>query len=185
MRAILMYRGENVDSYEIYREADRLVHKCGSRDAHSIADMLGIKIIYRSDFKELLGMYTCLWKHRMIFLNDRLDYYLEQMVIAHEIGHDRRHRELAAQSGLQEFSLFRMKNSNIEYEANAFAAHLLLDSDEVCAYARQNYDVVQTSAAMNSDVNLMLIKLREMMKLGYDLSVPFEPDSKFFGKIKK
>ncbi len=174
-----------MDSYKIYRQANELVHRCKSRNAHDIADMLGIKIIYRHDFKNLLGMYTYLWKHRMIFLNDRLDDDLEQMVIAHEIGHDQRHRELAAKSGLQEFSLFRMNNSIIEYEANAFAAHLLLDSDEVCSYAKQNYDVVQTSAAMNSDVNLMLIKLREMINLGYDLSVPFEHDSRFFKEIRK
>ena len=173
-----------MDSAEIYCRAEQLVKKCGSRNARDIAEMLGIRIIYRPDFKDLLGMYVYMLRHRLIFLSDRLDDKLEQMVIAHEIGHDQRHRELSAQGGLQEFSLFRMNNSIIEYEANVFAAHLLLDNDEVCRYARMGYDVVQTSAAMNSDINLMLIKLREMSQLGYELSVPFEHDSKFFGKIK-
>lgn len=175
----------NMNSLEIYHQADSLVKRCKSRNAREIAEMLGIKIIYRPDFKNLLGMYTFQWKHRMIFLSDRLDEVLEQMVIAHEIGHDRRHRDLAAQSGLREFNLFRMNNSRIEYEANAFAAHLLLDNQEVLQFAHQNYDVVQTAAVMNSDVNLMLIKLQEMMKLGYDLNVPFEPDSRFFAKIQQ
>ncbi len=173
-----------MDSFEIYSRAQQIIKKCGSRNAHDIAGMLGIRIIYRSDFKNLLGMYTYLLRHRLIFLSDRLDYKLEQMVIAHEIGHDQCHRELASESGMKEFSLFRMNNSSIEYEANAFAAHLLLDNNEVCHYAKIGYDVAQTAAALDSDINLMLIKVREMANLGYDLSVPFDPDSRFFGKIK-
>ena len=78
-----------------------------------------------------------------------------------------------------------MNNSRIEYEANAFAAHLLLDNDEVYSYARQGYDVVQTASAMNSDVNLILIKIQEMMKLGYEMNIPFETDSRFFRKIRR
>ena len=41
------------------------------------------------------------------------------------------------------------------------------------------------SAALGSDINLMLIKLQEMNKLGYDFNIPFTPDSKFFRKIER
>ena len=174
-----------MNSCEIFSQADELVKHSGGRNAKKIAEMLGIRIYYRSDFTNLLGMYTYQWKHRMSFISDRLGDELEQMVLAHEIGHDQRHRSLAAQTGLQEFSLFRMNNSRIEYEANAFAAHLLLDNDEVYSYARQGYDVVQTASAMNSDVNLILIKIQEMMKLGYEMNIPFETDSRFFRKIRR
>ncbi|MBQ8133102.1 MAG: ImmA/IrrE family metallo-endopeptidase [Clostridia bacterium] len=170
---------------EIFLQADALVKHSGGRNTKAIAEMLGIRIYYRSDFKHLLGMYTYQWKHRMIFLNDRLDENLEQMVLAHEIGHDQRHRELAAQAGLQEFSLFSVNNSKIEHEANVFAAHLLLDSNEVYSCACRGFDIAQTASAMNTDVNLLLIKLQEMMKSGYDLQIPFEADSSFFGKIRK
>ena len=173
-----------MDSAEIFRQADSLVRRCGCRDSREIAASLGIRIYYRPDFKKLLGMYTYQWKHRMIFISDKLDHYLEQMVIAHEIGHDIRHRELAARCGMQEFSLFRMNNSITEYEANVFAAHLLLDNDEVIACAGRGYDVVQTAAALNSEVNLVLIKLQEMTKLGYDLTLPYQPDSRFLKNIR-
>lgn len=72
-----------------------------------------------------------------------------------------------------------------EYEANAFGSHLLLDNDKVYELAKQGYDVVQISAALGSDINLMLIKLQEMNKLGYDFNIPFTPDSKFFRKIER
>ena len=74
--------------------------------------------------------------------------------------------------------------SSTEYEANAFAAHLLIDTNECLEYARNGYDVVQIARAMNSEINLMLIKLQEMSRLGYNIRVPFEPKSDFFKKIK-
>ena len=44
--------------------------------------------------------------------------------------------------GLQEFTLFDMR-SEMEYEANAFAAHLRIDSEELLELAGHGYDVVQ------------------------------------------
>ena len=70
------------------------------------------------------------------------------------------------------------------HRANAFAAHLLLDNDEVYSLARQGYDVVQISQMMGSHINLMLIKMQEMNKLGYDFRIPYTPDSRFFRNIR-
>ena len=173
-----------LDSYQIFKQANNLVRQCGTRDALKIAENIGIKIYYEPAFTNLLGMYTFRWNHRMMFLNPRMEYYLLQMVAAHEIGHDIRHRNLAKTDGLREFVLFNMKDTT-EYEANAFGSHLLLDNDKVYELAKQGYDVVQISAALGSDINLMLIKLQEMNKLGYDFNIPFTPDSKFFRKIER
>ncbi len=58
-----------------------------------------------------------------MFLNPRIDGQLKEMVVAHELGHDQRHRDIAkAGQPLKEFSLFRMKDTT-EYEANAFASY--------------------------------------------------------------
>lgn len=172
-----------MDSHALFKQANRLVRQCGTRDAVRIAEEIGIKIYYEPSFTDLLGMYTFRWNHRMMFLNPKMDAYLTQMVAAHEIGHDARHRKLAKQNGLKEFVLFNMKD-NTEYEANAFGAHILLDNDEVYSLARQGCDVVQLAGIMGSDINLMLIKLQEMNKLGYDFNLPYNPDSHFFRDIK-
>ena len=118
-----------------------------------------------------------------MFLNDRMDEYLTQMVAGHELGHDMFHRNLAKGEGLREFELFRMTNTT-EYEANAFCAHILIDSNECYAYARNGCDVVTIAKLMNSEINLMLIKLQEMIHLGYDLRLPMEPRSDFFKSIR-
>jgi len=174
---------DTINSYGIYKAADRVVRLSGTRSPKRIAHDLGIDILYRNDFEDLLGMYTYKWKHRFIFLNDRLDDYMEQMVIAHELGHDAFHRDIAG-DGLKEFILFRMKD-NTEYVANAFAAHVLLPDNEVLELARYGYDVVQIASELGSDINLLLIKLQELNKLGYHFNVPWSPDSKFFRKIKQ
>lgn len=170
-----------IDSFGIYKKATALIKHTGTRDARKIADELGIKIYYEN-YDDLLGMYTCRWKQRMIFINNNLDDHMRQMVLAHEIGHDIFHRNLASH-GLKEFELFDMKNTT-EYEANIFGSHLLIDNDEVLALARDGYDIVQISSMLNSHINLLLIKMQEMNKMGYDFNVPYRPESNFLKKIK-
>lgn len=172
-----------MNSEAVYQKANEIVAKCGTRDAFAVADFLGIEVIPVDYFQDLLGMYSCKWRKRAIFVNVRMDEYLTQMVIAHEIGHDIYHRDLAKVNGLEEFSLFRMENA-VEYEANAFAAHLLIDSEEFLELAQNGYDVTQIASQLNTEINLALIKLQEMIKLGYDLNMPKVPQSDFFKNIK-
>lgn len=170
-----------IDSFGIYKKANALVKRIGTRDTRQIANELGIKIYYEG-YDDLLGMYTYRWKQRMIFINNNLDDHMRQMVLAHEIGHDIFHRNLAS-NGLKEFELFDMKN-NTEYEANIFGSHLLIDNDEVLTLARDGYDIVQISSMLNSHINLLLIKMQEMNKMGYDFNVPYRPEGDFLKKIK-
>ena len=172
-----------VRSDEIYDKANRIVKKCGTRDAIKIAQKLGIYISYIEDFDKLLGMYTYRHKERHILLNAKMEDMVLQMVCAHEIGHDILHRELAKQQDmLPEFVLFDMR-TKYEYEANAFAAHICIDDEELKEHMRQGYDVVQLSAAMNTNINLMLIKLNEMNRMGCSLALPYIPKSDFLKKI--
>lgn len=173
-----------MDSFALYRKANSLVQQCGTRDPEKRACEIDISI-FPMETKTLLSMYTFRWKHRMIFLNPRMDEYLRKMVIAHKLGHDSEHRDITkkSQDGLKEFSLFKKKD-NTEYESNAFGCHILLDNDEVYEYARAGYDVIQLVQVMSSAINLMLIKLQEMNKLGYDFRVPYSPGSRFFRNIR-
>ena len=103
-------------------------------------------------------------------MNSNMEYIVKLMVCGHEIGHDCLHREQAkGASGLQEFTLFDMRNE-MEYEANAFSAHLRIDDDELMELMKQGYDVVQLSSIMETNVNLMLIKLNELNRMGWQLT---------------
>ena len=170
-----------IDSLGIYKKAEQLVHKSSTNNVLQIASDLGIKLYYEN-YENLLGMYTCRWKHRFIFLNNSLESNMLQMVLAHEIGHDIFHRYLAS-NGLTEFALFDMR-SITEYEANAFAAHILLKNDDVLALVRAGYDVAQISSNLNSHINLLLIKMQEMIRIGYDFKLPYLSKGNFLKKLE-
>ena len=56
--------------------------------------------------------------------------------------------------------------------------------DELIDYLRQGYDVVQLSNVMNTNINLMLIKLNEMNRMGWRLNLPYVPPSDFLKNVK-
>ncbi len=163
----------------IFNRAQDTLRSCDTRNIDEIAEALGVTVYDGQPFADLLGMYICRWRHRFVFLSENLDEYLRRIVLAHELGHDAFHQKLAAgSSGLQEFSLFDIRTIT-EYEANAFAAHLLLDSDEVCELAREGKDIQQISQIMNTRMNLLLIKMQEMNRLGYDFKLPGPANGSF------
>lgn len=168
----------------IHRKATDIVKGCGTRNTERIARELGIYVHYLNDLDALLGMYTYRHKERHILLNANMEDLVKQMVCGHEIGHDCLHRDLAkGDSGLQEFTLFDIRNET-EYEANAFSAHLCIDDEELIDLMREGYDVVQLSSIMGTNVNLMLIKLNELNRLGWQLNLPYVPHADFLRKVR-
>lgn len=168
---------------DIYKKADHLVQFYGTRDPVSIAVQSGIYLHDIGGLTDLLGMYTYRNKERHIILNADLDYIHRRMVVAHELGHDSLHRaEAKAGSGLQEFNLFYMR-SRMEYEANAFASHILIGNDELLECLKNGYDVVAASNEFEVNINLMLVKLAELNRLGHRFNLPYIPSNDFMGEI--
>jgi Zn-dependent peptidase ImmA (M78 family) len=157
------------------------IRRFDTRNPFEISRGLGIEILYRNDFTELKGMYTVIKRKRFIFLNANLPEQMLTVVCAHELGHDALHRKIAASMAFQEFALYDMKN-RYEYEANTYAAHLLLDDIEIEKLAKDGYDVVQIAQEMNTDINLMLIKMHEMNKEKNQFNIPYIPRSDFLGR---
>lgn len=94
---------------------------------------------------------------------------MQRIVCAHELGHDQLHRQLACSNGLHEFMLYDM-STRPEYEANIVAAEILLDNDELLDYIyTYNYSAEQIARAMNTDINLVALKIAHLTEIGYDL----------------
>ncbi|MBR1742279.1 MAG: hypothetical protein IJ733_10540 [Lachnospiraceae bacterium] len=72
--------------------------------------------------------------------------------------------------------------STMEYEANLFAANLLIEPDVMMQYLKEGYSIVQTAAALDVNVNMLAIKLLEMRDM--DLDLPFTINRQFLGKIE-
>ena len=168
-----------MDSYGIYRQANALIRQYQTNDPLMLADSMGIIVKDVPELRKLLGMYTYKLKNRIVFMNPNISDVLYRMVLGHEIGHDQLHRRLAAGEGLREFELFDM-NDMTEYEANAMNAHLLIHEDEMDALFRDGYDLAAAAKMLRVNINLLLIKIQEMNKLGMKLHLPYQPDARFF-----
>ena len=167
-------------------ELSRIVARCRtvSHLKFCLNHIMNVLQHHGCTLNDLLGMYTYRHKERHILLNSGMEHMVMQMVCGHEIGHDVFHRDLAKKgNALPEFTLFDMR-SKPEYEANAFAAHLIIDNDELVEYMQEGYDVVQLSAMMGTNINLMLIKLNEMNRMGWGLNLPYVPHADFLKQIK-
>lgn len=171
-----------INSQNIYDSAKQILQKSTTKAPIEIAKSLGISVYHRNDLEELLGFYTIVNGIRAIVINNKLDEYMERMVIAHEIGHDILHRDIAKKNMLKEFELFNIKN-NTEYEANIFASHLIIDDDTFIELAHDGVDVVSMSNIFGVNVNLVLIKANEMRVLGYDLNLPMDIQKNFLNNI--
>lgn len=156
-----------VHTKEAVTEAKRLHRMYETRNPYLIAKYLGIKII-ECDFTTQKGAYRYYQRNGYIFVNKNLDAIMKAIVIFHEIGHHVLHKNEAVAAGyLREFSLFDMKNSEMELEANSFAAEFMLDEDELLEYIDYGYNIAKIARAMNSNINLIALKIVDLNARGY------------------
>lgn len=166
----------------IYKEVERLVKKYETRNPIEISEAIGITILFR-DFKELKGFYAIENKARYIVINNNLDDYLQKVICAHELGHDRLHQHFAAYNAMQDYMLYDMK-ARPERDANIFASDLLISDTEVLLYARMyGYTHEQISRMMYVPKELMWFKTYSILKRGYDIRTPDQINSNFLSKI--
>lgn len=163
---------------DIIKKANKLVSDAGTRDPHKIARELGIRVM-PVDFKRQKGAYKVIMRNRFIFLKSDLHPVMENIVLFHEIGHDTLHRAEAIQAGgFQEFNIFNMRESRMEYEANVFASQVSLSDDDVLELIYNGYDTQQIARELHSDINLVALKADALIMQGYDFR-PQEHNNKF------
>lgn len=160
----------------------QLIRKYGSNDPYELASIFNIDVMERSEFKQQKGAFKVILNNSFIFVNANLSDEMKRLVCAHELGHALLHRPLGkTTNGLVEFELFDIKNTT-EYEANLFAANLLLDEAAIEEYIQDGYDIVQIARRLNTNVNLLLLKLQQMND-DNRFRLPDMPSRNFLGTI--
>ena len=152
----------------IANSLQKLIKKYKTRNPFEIAEKSGIQIIMFDGLKRLKGMYRIIKRNRFIILNSENSTDMNRIVCAHELGHDCLHRDFAKNSPFQEFVLYDM-TSRREYEANIFAANLLLDDREILKYIKEGYDTLQIAKMTYTDINLVALKVDFLIRNGYYL----------------
>lgn len=161
----------------ITARSQALIRRCETRDPFRIARALGIEVLFVDSLRQLKGMYRVIKRNRFILLNRDNSERMNRIVCAHELGHDQLHRRSAVDQALKEFVLYDMTTQQ-EYEANLFAAELLLDDAEMLSFIRRGFDTVQIADATGTDINLVALKADGLIRVGYPLRGQ-EHDSRF------
>ncbi|WP_099320223.1 ImmA/IrrE family metallo-endopeptidase [Anaerococcus sp. Marseille-P3625] len=165
---------------QIFLDTKKIIKKYKTRDPREILEAKGVFLIPFKSPTKVLGMYKIIKKNRFVFYNPHLSDPLLNMVLAHELGHDIYHKdELSYQ--MAEYELFDIR-TDMEIEANIFAAHLLINEETLLEDLKLGYTYNQLASLYEVNANLMIFKLNEMHRMGMPIRQN-EADPKFFAQI--
>lgn len=166
---------------QIYEDVKDLIKHHQSRDPRVILEERGVHLLSFKEDTQLLGMYKIIRDSRFVIYNPNVDYRIKTMVFAHELGHDIYHQS-QAKDALVEYQIFDI-TSEMELEANIFAAHLLLDEKKLMDDIIEGYTYAELASLHDVNVNLMIFKLNEMHRMGVPIRKESQSQSDFFAKI--
>lgn len=140
-------------------------------DPFRLAPGLGVDVDY-ADLGELKGFYVVYKTGRYIVINRNLDEHMARLVLAHELGHDTLHREIAANGGMGEKSFFDM-TSKPEREANIFAAELLITDDDMIELGERGCTVEEAAKELGVYKQVAVIKAHSMEERGFGINADY------------
>ncbi|MCT4542343.1 MAG: ImmA/IrrE family metallo-endopeptidase [Vallitalea sp.] len=134
---------------------NNLLEQYGTNEPTELADYLGITIIY-----EYLGNNNGLYINqngcKFIVVNENLDYYDQRVIITHELGHAVLHDNLNM-AYLEKNTYY--SRDKFEYQANYFAANLLLPDGFEKDIEFRDMTLEQISCMVAIPIELVKIKL--------------------------
>ena len=139
-----------MDSILIYQAANDLVQNTGTRNIKRIARSCSLDILETPRFKDVLGFLSLHFDKPLILINSHLDSQTKQMVCGYALGHYLEHQILMDLHTLNK-SLAITDKQICLYEPNAFASHLMLDSEEVYQMTKHKIRPVSPSASATLD----------------------------------
>ena len=163
----------------IDKTVNKLIRKYKTRNPYEICDALGIHVRLLDLGVNCKAYYLPVSRIRNIVLSTRVSEPLRRVLVAHELGHDRLHYEIALLQGFHEMEMFDFIKPT-EFQANMFAAELLLDDTELFDLFNDS-DSSFFGIARELDVPAALLdfKFRMLKHKGYRISPPYIVNSDF------
>ena len=159
--------------------ADGLRHKYQTRDPFGICGALGVRIRYKDLGTGVKAYYFYQSRIRNIILNNRVSKIVRRILTAHELGHDRLHKEIAMLKGFREIELFDTVQP-AEYEANLFAAELLIGDDDLLKLLNdEDKSFFGVARELRVPADLLDFKFRVLKHKGYRLNAPYIANGDF------
>jgi Zn-dependent peptidase ImmA (M78 family) len=150
-----------------------LTRRFQTRNPYEICKELGIRIRLKDLGTDIKAYYFYQSRIRNIVVNSRVSETIRRILVAHELGHDRLHQEMAMLKGFQEVELFDMAQPT-EYEANIFAAELLIDDDEILKLLNDDdKSFFGVARELYVPAALLDFKFRVLKHKGYRIEAPY------------
>ncbi|NLV58378.1 MAG: ImmA/IrrE family metallo-endopeptidase [Clostridiales bacterium] len=158
----------------IHREAMRIKRRYADTNLVRLCKAMGITLLY-----EPMGVYegTCkgfflVHSRRMIItINSDLPEEQQYAVLAHELGHAVLHRKSTGINAFHDVGLYD-DTSRLEYEANIFAAELLLEDGEVLELLNEGMPFFDMASTLCVPVEMLDFKFRTMKRRAYKVINP-------------
>ena len=163
----------------ISRTVDKLSKKYKTRDPYELCYALGVRVRLKDLGTGIKAYYFYQSRIRSIVLNLRVSEPIRRILTAHELGHDRLHKEIAMLKGFHEMELFDMARP-AEYEANVFAAELLIDDNELLGLLNDdNKSFFDVASELYVPAALLDFKFRVLKHKGYRIEAPYIANGDF------
>ena len=172
----------------ITKEAARLKIKYDTHDPYELCRDMGIILMfapmgnYEGCCKGFI--YSCS-RIVSITINSDLPAELQRIVLAHELGHAVLHKEMVGMRPYHDTEIFDV-TMPAEYEANIFAAELLMTEEDVLEVINEDISFFGAAKKLFVPPELLDLKWRIMKKRGYKFAdSPIEASGDFLKNIEK
>ena len=165
----------------IYDEADRLAEKFGTRDPFEILEGLKVVVGETDRYKKLKGYCFLSCKTIYVMINTFLTKEEKRIVAAHELGHIILHRDRLKMAPMKDNHLYNMTD-NTEYQANIFAAELLVPDERVEEVIKEESDYFTLCSKLYISPELMSFKLYNLVQRGYEYNIPIPFQSNYLAR---
>ena len=158
---------------EICAAVDRMNDKYRVSDPFELCSEMGIILLPKplgTAPNAIKGFFLEIKRIKTITVNSDLPQIIQKIIVAHEIGHAALHHR----SGIHAFYEVAMfdESSDMEREANLFAAEFLLRDDEVFETLNSDTTFFTAAAKLYVPIELLDFKFRIMKWKGYKMIEP-------------
>lgn len=156
----------------IHQEVLRVVKKYDERDPYRICDAMGIivKPILQGTYQGACkGFFMCQSRQCFIAVNRDLREEVRRMIVAHELGHAVLHKKIAGIKAFHDVDLL-CNTTPMEYEANVFAADLLLPDELILEKLNDDLSFFEAAALLRVPAELLDIKFQDLKRRGYKIA---------------
>ena len=170
----------------ICEKVAQIKQKYVTKDLDQLCEAMNVLLLNQEtplSIEQFKGLFLVSSRIKVIVLNSKLSPVYRRVVLSHEIGHSVLHDHLASARPFQDFDLFGMKDQ-CEFEANVFAAELLLKDSEVLSVLNDDTTFFSAAQSLNVPQELLDFKFRIMKHKGYSIMPQYVANADFLKQMR-